>query len=99
MIPDTTVFVSTLISKYANLGFFDYQTYIISTDEDPLACPWASLGANASAGFLKLSGSAGSAAIKMSPLQFQVPTKIFLKGVKVAAMCCSRCVYLCRPLR
>lgn len=49
--------------------------------------------------FFKLSGSAGSAAIKMSPLQFQVPTKIFLKGVKVAAMRCSRCVYLCRPPR
>lgn len=72
-IPDTTVYTSTLISKYANPEFFYYQTYLISTDEAPLARPWASLGAHASSGFLKLSGSAGSAATEMSPLQLQVP--------------------------
>lgn len=75
-IPDTTVYVSTLISKYANPGFFYYQTYLISTDEAPLAHPWASLGAHASSGFLKLSGSA---ATEMSPLQLQVPYQNILK--------------------
>lgn len=60
------------LAKMLTQGFFYYQTYLISADEELRASPWASLGANASSAVLRPSASAGSAATEMSPPQFQV---------------------------